>query len=132
MLPIARINDPKTLRSEKFREWLFARNRRHAVAQNDQLLSFTESGWREEFRDDFLPKSRSEHIGTLSSSAATSKRHPRYATIPLVQALPTVDSYLFSLAASANTSMIYLASQGSVILVASLCKSDHPWGWLQD
>jgi len=58
---IARIDDPEALFGKKFRQGLLARNRRHPVAQDDHPLGFAGTRWRQEFRYDSLPESRSEH-----------------------------------------------------------------------
>jgi hypothetical protein len=71
---IARINDPKPLGSEKFHQRLLAGNRWHAVAQDDQLLSFAGPRWWEEFCDNLTLESGPEHIGIISYIATAVRR----------------------------------------------------------
>src|ERR1019366_4013163 len=62
---ISRIKHPISLGGKKFSQRLFARNRRHPIAQNNRPLPLSSSSRRQEFRDDVAHESCPEHKVSL-------------------------------------------------------------------
>src|SRR4029077_12968077 len=71
---IARIKHPESLSRDKLRERLLARNRGHAVAQNDHLLLLSRSSGRQKFSQNFVFETSSEHVAALSLMPPKSER----------------------------------------------------------
>src|SRR5208282_4394402 len=61
--PIAWIKHPVSLLAKKFRQSLFARNRRHPVAKNNRPSSLPRSSRRQELSDNIALESCPEHSG---------------------------------------------------------------------
>ncbi len=58
---IARIKHPVSLPGEECRQRLFARDRRHPIAQDDRPLRFPRSSWRQKFSNNVAFESCPEH-----------------------------------------------------------------------
>jgi hypothetical protein len=63
---IARIHHPESFFRQKFRQRLFARNRRKTITKNDNFCFLALArGWKK-FRDDFLFETGSKHMRRMS------------------------------------------------------------------
>jgi len=71
--PIARIKHPVSLPREKFSQRLFARNRRHTIAQNNRPLRFPRSSRSQEFSYHVAFKSCPEHNVSIARRSESLK-----------------------------------------------------------
>jgi hypothetical protein len=63
---IARVDYPKTLFGEELEQKLLARDRRHAVAEDDEFLPWAGPSRRQKLGDDFLFEPSPKHVFALS------------------------------------------------------------------
>src|SRR5689334_620166 len=89
---VARIENPEVLAGEKRSQTLLARNRGHAIAQDNHLLFSRSTRWRKEFGDNITVNSRSEHVAisgrsSIQETSGKPRRDGSPSAFPLVKAL---------------------------------------------